>query len=125
MSKYKKLTQPVKPSLSLFPPVALAHAVHALQDGNGRPGRGAYNWRHGVEVQALAYADKARRHIDLWTSGEQCAADSKVHHIGCAIADLAIILDTEAMGLLIDDRQSDGGALQRAYDSIGSILAKR
>lgn len=95
----------MKLALSLFPPSALAHAVHALQDGNARPGRGAYNWRHGVRVSALEYADKAQRHIDLWKAGEGTAPDSLVHHLGCAIADLAIALDAEAMGLLIDDRQ--------------------
>lgn len=121
----KKPPAAVKPALSLIPPVALAHAVHALQDGNGRPGRGAYNWRHGVEVRALAYADKAQRHIELWKAGERVAPDSLAHHLGCAIADLAIILDTEALGLLIDDRQPDGGALQRAYDQIGAVLSRR
>lgn len=125
MSRDKGRKADLKPALALFPPVAIAHAVHALQDGNARPGRGAYNWRHGVEVRALAYADKAERHIDLWKSGERTAPDSKVHHLGCAIADLAIILDCEEQGLLIDDRQPDGGALQRVYDHIGSLLAKK
>ena len=124
MSKYESRKPDPKPSLSLFPPVAHAHAAHALQDGNVRPGRGAYNWRHGVEVRALAYADKAQRHIDLWKAGERAAPDSKVHHLGCAIADLAIILDCEAQGLLVDDRQNDNGALQRVYDEIGKLLTK-
>jgi len=115
----------VKPALSLFPSVAHAHAVHALQDGNARPGRGVYNWHHGVEVRALAYADKAQRHIDLWKSGEQTAPDSKAHHLGCAIADLAIILDKEERGTLVDDREKDEGALQRVYDRIGKILASK
>lgn len=114
-----------KLSLSLFPPVAAAHAVHALQDGAKRPGRGIYNWRNGVEIRALEYADKATRHIDLWKSGEPTAPDSKVHHLGCAIADLAIILDAEEQGLLVDDRQHDNGALQRIYDQIGKQLSKR
>lgn len=124
MSRGQKRPADIKPALSLFPPVAHAHASHALQDGNARPGRGAYNWRHGVEVRALSYADKAQRHIDLWKSGQQLAPDSRVHHLGCAIADLAIILDCEAQGLLIDDRQNDGGALQMAYDQIGKVLGR-
>lgn len=94
-----------KLSLSKFPAVAVAHGAHAMMDGAEK--YGPYNWRDHA-VTASIYIDAAKRHIDAWFEGEQCAEDSEVHHLGHALACLAIILDAEATGNLIDDRPRNG-----------------
>lgn len=74
---------------------------------------GAYNWRN-KSVSASIYIDAAKRHLDLWFEGQEFASDSKVHHLGHALACCAILLDAQECGRLIDDRP-----LQ--YDNLGNI----
>lgn len=64
---------------------------------------GAYNWRD-ISVSAHTYVDAAKRHLDLWFEGQELASDSKVHHLGHALACCAILLDAQECGRLIDDR---------------------
>lgn len=90
-----------KLDLSLFPGVALAHAVFALMDGAQK--YEPYNYRD-TEVNAREYISATKRHLDAWLEREECADDSKAHHLGHAIASLAILLDAQATGNLIDDR---------------------
>lgn len=70
---------------------------------NGTSKYGPYNWRDKA-VKASIYVDACKRHIDAWFEGEETATDSKVHHLGHAIACLAIILDAQEIGNLVDDR---------------------
>ncbi len=79
-----------KVSLSKLPPVALLHASHAVM--NGAEKYGPYNWRSKA-VRASIYVDACERHLAAWFDGEEEAADSGVHHLGHAIACLAILLD--------------------------------
>jgi hypothetical protein len=90
-----------KVSLSKVPPAALAHCAHALMDGASK--YGAYNWR-GKKVQAGIYVDAAQRHLLSWFEGQESATDSGIHHLGHAMACLAILLDAQEGGNLIDDR---------------------
>jgi len=64
---------------------------------------GPYNWRE-EGVGASTYISAAMRHLRSYLDGERDAADSRVHHLGHAIACLAILLDAEAVGNLVDDR---------------------
>lgn len=63
----------------------------------------AYNFRD-KSVTASIYIDAAKRHLDCWFEGQTFASDSKVHHLGHALACCAILLDCEYTGNLIDDR---------------------
>lgn len=91
-----------KHGLRLCPTVALLHLNAALADGVAK--YGAANWRE-KGVPASIYVDAALRHIAQWyDGGEDVASDSKVKHLGHAMACLAIILDAEAAGKLSDDR---------------------
>jgi hypothetical protein len=45
-----------------------------------------------------------------WLDGEDNAEDSGQHHLGHALACIAIILDAEATGNLADDRPTPGAA---------------
>lgn len=91
-----------KRSLRFSPTAALLHMNAAFEDGAAK--YGAANWRE-KGVAASVYVDAALRHMALYfDGGEQVASDSKVHHLGHAMACLAIILDAEAAGTLKDDR---------------------
>lgn len=94
-------------SLTKIPPVALIHMADAMMDGAGK--YDPYNWR-AKDITLHGYIDAALRHIlDYW-EGEECAPDSLAKHLGHAMATLAIVLDAQAHGCLIDDRpKSDEG----------------
>lgn len=92
--------------LHLWPETATAHGCLALLDGALKYGRS--NFR-AVGVRSSIYYDAARRHLNAWFEGEDIAPDSGVHHLGHALACLAILLDCEAAGILHDDRQFRGG----------------
>ena len=111
-------------SLTKLPPVAVLHAAHALM--NGATKYGPYNWRDKA-VRASIYVDACERHLNAWLDGEEDAPDSGVHHLGHAIACLAILLDAQEAGKLLDDRplQSAGGfcrVLDRLNRKIGTGL---
>jgi hypothetical protein len=97
----KDLLGSKKVSLTKLPPIAVAHAAHAMMDGAGK--YGPYNWRD-KEVLAHIYIDAAKRHLDTWFEGMEEADDSGVHHLGHAIACCAILLDAQETGNLVDDR---------------------
>lgn len=87
--------------LHLIPTPGLIPAALALMDGARK--YGPYNWRD-EGVGATTYVSAAERHLRAWLDGEEDAGDSGVHHLGHAIACLAIILDAQAVGNLVDDR---------------------
>lgn len=95
----------VKPSVTKIPPAALLHCSLAMMDGAKK--YGAYNWRE-KEVILSIYIDAAIRHLLSYYDGEQLARDSKVHHLGHAMACCAILLDAEQLNVLVDDRPTPG-----------------
>jgi hypothetical protein len=100
----KDLVGDTKVSLTKLPAVAIVHGAHAMMDGAKK--YGAYNWR-AKKVVAHIYVDAALRHLTSWFEGEELASDSKVHHLGHAIACCAILLDAQETGNLVDDRPVD------------------
>jgi len=88
--------------LHLWPELATIHGCLALLDGALKYGRA--NWRHDG-ARASIYYDAARRHLDKWFEGTVNDPDSGLHHLAHALASIAIILDAEAQGVLVDDRQ--------------------
>jgi hypothetical protein len=111
-----------KVSLSKFPAVAVAHGAHAMMDGADK--YGAYNWRDKAVIASI-YVDASKRHIDNWYEGQKRAKDSEVHHLGHALACIAIMLDAEETGNLIDDRPAGAEVADRVFDEIAAILARR
>lgn len=93
--------------LWLIPPPAKVHQALAHLDGAKK--YGPYNWRE-EGVSFMQYVSAAQRHVDDLIDGEDYAHDSHVHHAGHAIATLNIILDSIALGNLIDDRPHHGAA---------------
>lgn len=90
-----------KVSITKLPAIAVAHAAHAMM--NGADKYGPYNWR-AKEVKASIYVDAALRHLYGWFEGQETAPDSGVHHLGHAMACMAILLDAQETGNLVDDR---------------------
>ncbi len=89
-------------SLRLIPLPAQVEINRALEDGLKK--YGAANWRE-TGVAASVYMDAALRHIMQWFDGKQeRAEDSNVHNLGHAMACLAIVIDAQVAGKLIDDR---------------------
>jgi hypothetical protein len=100
----KDLVGDTKVSMTKLPAVAIVHGAHAMMDGARK--YGPYNWR-AKKVVAHIYIDAALRHLTAWFEGEELAQDSKVHHLGHAIACCAILLDAQETGNLVDDRPVD------------------
>lgn len=91
-----------KYSLRHIPLPAKIELCRALEDGVMK--YGAANWRISG-VPASVYVDACQRHLDQWYDGSQeTASDSNVHNLGHAMACLAILIDAQANGKLIDDR---------------------
>lgn len=90
-----------KPPLALIPAPAMLQMAEAFRDGAAK--YGAANWRKDP-VSASTYINAALRHIVAWYDGEEVAQDSRVHHLGHAAACLAIILDAQLCGTLLNDR---------------------
>ena len=90
----------------LWPETATALGCLALLDGSLKYGRA--NWR-AAGVQASTYYNAARRHLTAWFEGEEKDPDSGLDHLAHALACLAIIVDSRAMGNLYDDRNVAGG----------------
>jgi Domain of unknown function (DUF5664) len=107
--------------LHLWPFSATAHGSLALLDGLLKYGR--MNWR-GTEVRASVYVGALLRHVGEWLEGVNVDAKSGLHPLAHALACLAIIVDAEAAGTLVDDRNYPGGyaALAEALTSHAARL---
>jgi hypothetical protein len=68
---------------------------------------GPFNWRKDP-VKASDYIDAMHRHIEAWADGEDIDPESQVSHLGHISACCAILLDAEATGNLVDDREKSG-----------------
>jgi Domain of unknown function (DUF5664) len=102
----KDLVGSDKLPLHLWPETATILGALGLLAGMLQYGR--TNWRV-AGVRASIYKDAAKRHIDAWFEGEEADPDTGLHHLGHALACLAIIVDAEAAGKLVDDRMVRGG----------------
>jgi hypothetical protein len=97
--------------LHLWPFSATAHGSLALLDGMLKYGR--LNWR-GTEVRASVYVGALMRHVAEWMEGQTSDPKSGLHPLAHALACIAILLDAEAAGTLIDDRNYPGGYAELA-----------
>ena len=95
----------------LWPETATVYGALGLLDGMLKYGRA--NWRE-VGVRASIYYDALRRHLNKWFEGEYTDPDSGLPHFCHMLACIAILIDADAAGKLIDDRQyhANDGYLQ-------------
>ncbi|WP_295487954.1 dATP/dGTP diphosphohydrolase domain-containing protein [uncultured Pseudomonas sp.] len=90
----------------LWPNTATAMGAIGLLNGALKYGR--TNWRV-AGVRSSIYYDACRRHLDAWFDGEEVDPDDQVPHLAAALACLAIIVDAQAAGKLVDDRAFPSG----------------
>jgi hypothetical protein len=107
--------------LHLWPTTATAMGCIGCLEGVGKYGR--TNWRK-AGVRASIYVDACKRHLDAWFEGEEVAPDSGVPHLANALACLAIIVDAQAAGKLIDDRAFNGGGYRRLVEALTPHVAR-
>jgi hypothetical protein len=117
----KDLMGAKKIDLSLFPDVAVLYGALAMNDGAHK--YGPYNWRT-KHVRATVYITAARRHLLAWAAGEEIAEDSGVHHLGHVLGCIAILLDAQVTGALIDDRYTSAAVTKLLADANAAVLAR-
>jgi hypothetical protein len=92
--------------MHLWPETATVLGALGLLDGALKYGRS--NFR-AAPVRASIYYDAAKRHLNAWFEGRPADPDSGLPDLAHALACLAILVDAEAAGTLIDDRMVAGG----------------
>lgn len=92
--------------MHLWPETATVLGALGLLDGAAKYGRGNYR---ASPVRASIYYDALKRHVNGWFSGRPCDPDSGLPDLAHALACLAIIVDAEAAGTLVDDRDYNSG----------------
>lgn len=100
-------SSPTKPMLSLIPREALEAMARGLRYGafDRKPTPyGKNNWMAGAEWSR--YYDALQRHLIAWNDCEDIDAESALHHLDLAMADLAILRTYVAKSLGKDDRKS-------------------
>ena len=91
----------LKTPLHLIPPAASREIarVHAHGAEKYEP----YNWRE-TPVQSLTYVAAIMRHLDAWRDGQDLDPESGLSHLAHIGANVNIMLDAKACGMLVDNR---------------------
>ena len=111
----KDIIGSTKLPLHLWPTTATAMGCIGLLEGMLKYGR--TNWRE-AGVRASIYVDAAKRHLDAWFEGEECAPDSGSPHLANALACIAILVDAQAAGKLVDDRAYNGAGYRALVEKL-------
>lgn len=96
-----------KPDLSLIPRSASVEMAKAFMVGQEKYGRWNY-LKGGMTTSRLTAA--AKRHIDAYLDGEEedrsdpLAIKYDAHHLGAALASIAMLVECRAKGRLVDER---------------------
>lgn len=107
--------------LHLWPTTATAMGCLGLLEGLTKYGRS--NFRESG-VRASIYVDACKRHLDAWFEGEECAPDSGIPHLANAIACIAILIDSDAVGKLVDDRNFNGAGYRALVEKLTPHVAR-
>lgn len=96
-----------KPPIHLVPPILEILTSLAFKDGAIK--YGPFNWRD-KKVKWTVYYGAAKRHLACAFDGEDIDPVSGCYHLAHAVACLAILMDAESCGCLIDDRPINGAS---------------
>ena len=103
----KDLIGTKKAPLHLVPPALAIRVAPVLALGAAK--YGPFNWRQ-YPVKLSVYLEAAQRHLLAFADGQDLDPESGEWHVAHAAACLAIVLDAEGIGHLVDDRPSPGPA---------------
>ena len=104
--------------LSLFPDTAVIYGALAMTEGDLK--YGGYNYRPSG-VLASVYIAACRRHLAKWFNGEDMDETTNVHHLGSALACIAVLIDSIESVHLNDDRPPKvdvSGLLTKMEDNV-------
>lgn len=98
-----------KVPLHLVPPALLIGAARAFAEGAAK--YGPYNWRK-TKVEAMTYVGAMLRHLMAYVDGEDTDPESSTgkKHLEGIAASLAVLMDAQESGYLIDNRPPPGAA---------------
>lgn len=96
-----------KARLDLVPPALAIAAAPAMALGASK--YGPFNWREKA-VKATVYVGAMERHLAAYKDGQTLDPESGYSHLGHIAACIGILEDARAIGKLIDDRPTPGGA---------------
>jgi len=91
----------VKPGISYIPPSAILLESMVMKGGAEKYGK--FNWNKDP-VKASTYYDAAFRHLASYYAGEELDPESGLPHLAHVRACMAILIDAQLNGKLIDDR---------------------
>lgn len=96
-----------KPNLNLVPPSLMLAASAAFAEGAAK--YGAYNWRD-YPIQGSVYTSALLRHLLAYMDGEDIDQDSGLPHLYKITGCIALLIDSNELGILKDDRPGKGPA---------------
>lgn len=79
----------------------------------------AFNYRE-APITASTYEDAMERHAQLWFDGEDSDPETGVSHLASIMASCALLLDSQAGGMLVDNRQKTG-KVRKALDELEAL----
>lgn len=97
----------------LVPDTLIMYAVLAYLEGALKYGK--FNWRR-AGVSASVYIDALERHLRKFKNGEWADPQTRVPHLASMLACIGIMLDADALGMLVDDRPPPAAGLPGLID---------
>lgn len=97
----------LKAPLCLVPWSAIIYLAIAFKEGARK--YGSFNWRT-KKVESMTYVSATMRHIAAWVDGEEDDSESGNPHLAHALACLAVLVDAQESGNLVDNRPPPGPA---------------
>lgn len=108
------------PTWSVLPRWVMLSVGRVMQIGAAK--YDAFNYRV-APVQAMTYIDAIERHLQLWQDGEDVDEETGESHLASVIAGCTILMDTQALGNLGDNRPKTG-LVRRKLDELVDRAAK-
>lgn len=106
--------------LNLWSTLASAYGALGLYNGSLKYGKANFA---NTPVEASIYIAAAQRHLAAWAAGEEFDPADGVPNLGGVLANVAILLEARAAGMLIDDRLLMSGYLKER-DTLKALMPR-
>lgn len=118
----KDLIGMTKAPLRHVPPALEIYAALGMADGAVK--YGPFNWREN-KVLLSVYIEAIQRHVLALKDGEDVDQESGLPHWGHVAANVAIVVDAQWSGCLVDDRPKVVGPASRLLKYVADLLKDR